>query len=125
MKNNNHKAAVPGEWLYLAPEGVSTAGIGEALGDSYQFEIWAEAGVLEVQFLEDARLDIEQTQIHPKDEITKNFAEENGCGSIFLVTFLPEHFEEAKKIMQCILSDLGGLFCGDTEDFMPVIRGEK
>ena len=33
-----------------------------------------------------------------------------------------EEFETAKKAMNKIAASLGGLFCGDTEDFTPVLQ---
>ena len=50
------------------------------------------------------------------------FAKEHGCENVFLVTLKPEEFETTKKAMNKIVASLGGLFCGDTEDFTPVLQ---
>lgn len=117
--------AVPGEWLYLAPEGVTVRGIAGAIRKKDAIELWEEAGVLEIELGERSSFDMEHATIHPKDAFTRSFVEENGCTEVYLVTFAPENYDGAKEIMQQILDGCGGLFCGDTEDFAPVIRGVK
>lgn len=129
-KIKKEKRTAPGEWLYFAPANVTVRSIydvltdenGESGTDSYEVEIWEDAGVLEVGLNDGASLDIEQAKIPPKDEITAAFAKEHGCENVFLVTLKPEEFETAKKAMNKIAASLGGLFCGDTEDFTPVLQ---
>ena len=94
---------VPGDWLYMTPQ-----------------EIWEDAGVLEIGMSDGASVDIETAQIHPKDELTASFAAEHQVKTVFLVTFKPETYEEAKKVMRRIMDKTGGFFCGDTEDFTPM-----
>ncbi len=60
-------------------------------------EIWEDAGVLEIGMSEGASVDIETAQIHPKDELTASFAAEHQVKTVFLVTFKPETYEEAKN----------------------------
>ena len=129
-KIKKEKSTAPGEWLYFAPANVTVRSIydvltdenGELGTDSYEVEIWEDAGVLEVGLNDGASLDIEQAKIPPKDEITAAFAKKHGCENVFLVTLKPEEFETAKKAMNKIAASLGGLFCGDTEDFTPVLQ---
>lgn len=115
------KISVPGEWLYLAPEGVNVRRIAEGI-KTYEIELWEEAGVLEIALEEGSSMDMEQVKIQPKDELTNTFIDQNGCEEVFLVTFAPEVYDGAKVVMQLILSQCGGLFCGDTEDFEPRMR---
>lgn len=116
------QAKMPGEWLYLTAEGINVRQIADAVGDAYETELWEEAGVLEIMLGEKSSMDIEQTRVRPGDTFTADFLLENGCAEIFLVTFVPETYERAEALMRQILSRCGGLFCGDTEDFTPVIR---
>lgn len=116
-------AKTPGEWLYLAKEGVTIRQIERAIGESYEIELWEEAGVLEVAFAETSSMDFEHVKIHPKDELTRDYVAKEGCAEVFLVTFVPEEYERAREIMSQIMKACGGMFCGDTEDFMPVVRG--
>lgn len=114
---------IPGEWLYLAPEGVTAAQIAGSLGCEYDIELWEEAGVVEITFGDRKSVDLEHVTVQPKDELTRNYVAENGCKEVFLVTFDASEFASVKSIMQQILAQCRGLFCGDTEDFEPVVRG--
>jgi hypothetical protein len=127
MKKESKKSAadITGNWLYFAGETVDVRQICRVLEAEYEVEIWEDAGVLEIVLGEKSSFDIEAAQIHPKDEITRRFAEENGCSKVFLVTFPPEDYEKAEGIMRKILGACCGIFCGDTEDFMPVLRGKE
>ena len=60
---------VPGEWLYLAPQGVDAGRIAEALAGTYETELWEDAGVVEVVFGEKQSVDIEHTKVHPKERL--------------------------------------------------------
>lgn len=108
-----------GEWLYFCPKEITVRDLYEALEADNKVEIWEAAGILEVMLDEKSSFDVETTQIHPKDEITQSFAAEQGAKCVFLITFVPEDYEKAERIMKQILSSFGGVFCGDTEDFMP------
>lgn len=116
-------SSVPGEWLYLAPGGVSVRQIADVVKE-HETELWEKAGVIEIDIGEGNSMDMEQVRIQPKDELTRAFAAENGCEEVFLVTFPPEAYDKVSVVMQQILSQCGGLFCGDTEDFEPVLRAE-
>lgn len=118
------KNPMPGEWLYLAKEETGIRQIGQAIAEYYETELWEEAGVLEVLFPESTSMDFEYAKIHPKDEVTRTYVEKEGYAEVFLVTFAPEEYELAEKVMNQIVKVCGGMFCGDTEDFMPVVRGE-
>lgn len=115
--------SVSGEWLYFAGGETTVRKIGEVLeGQAYELEIWEDAGVLEVGMEEGMTIDFEQTQIHPKDEVTAAFARENQCETVFLVTFAPECYESAENVMKKILAQNGGLFCADNAELQPVLR---
>ena len=117
------KTQMTGDWLYFCPEEIGVRAFYEVIKDSYEVEIWEEVGVLEIVLGEKSSFDMEQAKIHPKDEITQQFAKEQEANSVFLATFAPENYEQAKGIMKLLLEKFGGLFCGDTEDFMPQFRG--
>lgn len=124
MMKQTTDAKVPGEWLYLAKEGITIRQIEQAVGEAYEKELWEEAGVLEVAFAKASSMDFEHVKIHPKDELTRAYVDKEGYAEVFLVTFAPEEYERAKEVMKRIMKACGGMFCGDTEDFSPVERGE-
>jgi len=111
-----------GDWLYFCPTEITVRNLYDIFIDREDVEIWEEAGVLEIPMDEKSSFDVEAAQIHPKDEITKQFADEQGAKCVFLATFMPEDYDKAEQIMKQILEKFGGLFCGDTEDFMPQMR---
>lgn len=113
---------VQGDWLYFCPQEITVRGLYEIFAERDDVEIWEDAGVLEIPMGEKSSFDVETAQIHPKDEITQKFADEQGAKCVFLATFMPENYEAAEVIMKQILGKFGGLFCGDTEDFMPQLR---
>lgn len=124
VKNKMTSTGMPGEWLYVAPEGMDVCKIAEVIPAELETELWEEAGVLEIVTGEKQSIDIEQVRIHPKDELTREFVEAHGCKEVFLVTFPAEIYEQAKPVMQKILAEYRGLFCGDTEDFTPIMQAE-
>ena len=111
-----------GDWLYFCPQEITIRGLYEIFSERNGVEVWEEAGVLEIPLDEKSSFDVEEAKIHPKDEITRQFAEEKEAKCVFLITFMPEDYDKAEPIMKQILEKLGGLFCGDTEDFMPQIQ---
>lgn len=123
MMKKSAGAKVPGEWLYLAKEGVTIRQIEQAVGEFFEKELWEEAGVLEIAFAKASSMDFEHVKIHPKDELTRAYVAKEGCAEVFLVTFVPEDYGRAQEVMKRIIKACGGMFCGDTEDFLPVERG--
>ena len=119
MKKEN----ITGNWLFMTPQKVSLRQIKEALDveEKYDIEIWEEAGVLEIGMPDGNSFDMEAAKIHPKDEITAAFAKERQVKTVCLATFRPESYEEAKHVMKAVITKCGGFFCGDTDDFTPVI----
>lgn len=115
------KADVPGEWLYFAPETVGVRQIADVLDGTCELEIWQEAGVLEIMYGGESSMDMEEGTIHPKDQVTAAFAEEHDCDRVYLVTFSAEEYEKVLPVMRHILQECGGIFCGDTEDFKPIL----
>lgn len=111
-----------GDWLYFCPKQITVRDLYETLKTEHNVEIWEDAGILEVLMSEKSSFDVETAQIHPKDEITQSFAAEQGAECVFLITFVPEDYEKAETVMKQILSGFGGVFCGDTQDFMPQMR---
>ena len=50
------------------------------------------------------------------------FLNDNNIKTIFTVKMPEDSILEAKKIMKIIVSNIGGLFCEDNEDFSPMIK---
>lgn len=110
-----------GDWLYFTEKESNVRDIYELLRDRYEMELWEDAGVLEVEIADGSSVDFEEGSIHPKDEITGEFARKHNFVRVFLVTFKAEDYAKAEKLMHLVLEKAGGMFCGDTEDFMPIL----
>ena len=122
MPKRENKKTIPGDWLYMTPEDVNIRQLKDALEEaSYEVEIWEDAGVLEILLKEKSSMDVETASIHPKDTITQQFANAHQVKNVFLVTFQPDDYEDAERVMKTVTEKLGGFFCGDTEDFTPVV----
>ena len=122
MPKRENKKTIPGDWLYMTPEDVNIRQLKNVLEEaSYEVEIWEDAGVLEILLKEKSSMDVETASIHPKDTITQQFANAHQVKNVFLVTFQPDDYEDAERVMKTVTEKLGGFFCGDTEDFTPVV----
>lgn len=122
MPKRENKKTIPGDWLYMTPEDVNIRQLKDALEEaSYEVEIWEDAGVLEILLKEKSSMDVETASIHPKDTITQQFANAHQVKTVFLVTFQPDDYEDAERVMKVVTGKFGGFFCGDTEDFTPVV----
>lgn len=114
----------PKDWLYMCPKEVELKTLKEMLEEKYSIEYWEEAGVLEVELEaeEASSVDFEAVDMRRADEVTETYMKEQGIQTVFLVSIRPEDYEAAKKVMKQIISAEGGFFCGDTEDFMPLVK---
>ena len=126
MPKRENQKTIPGDWLYMTPEDVNIRQLKDALEEaSYEVEIWEDAGVLEILLKEKSSMDVETASIHPKDTITQQFANAHQVKNVFLVTFQPDDYEDAERVMKAVTGKFGGFFCGDTEDFTPVVSGQS
>ena len=118
----NSQPTVPAEWLYLTEQEITTADIAAAFEDQEKVEIWEAAGVAEVILGEKASMDMEWTENDLGDEVSNQFLEQHQIKNVFLVTIPPQEYEAAQSAMRKIMEKNGGFFCGDTEDFTPVVQ---
>lgn len=116
------KPAVVAEWLYMTDREITVRDIASAFAPQEMVEIWEDAGVAEVILGEKSSMDMEWTENDLGDEESNRFLEENQVKTLFLVTIPPLEFEAAKVCMEKIIAANGGFFCGDTQDFTPVVR---
>lgn len=115
---------MPGEWLYLNKEELSLRNIYELFAEKETAEYWEAAGVLEISLPESGTLDMEDLEGTLGDEESDAYLKENKIHTVAAVTIRPEDYEKAKAVMLRIIEKLGGYFCGDTADFMPVVAAK-
>lgn len=125
------QAFVPKEWLYLNPGKITVREVAEVFSNTVDLEassvriraqLWEDAGVVEIELPEAKSMDLELAEADLGDEIGNAFLEQHQVQTVFLVTVVPEDYEKAKPAMEQIVKALGGFFCGDTEDFTPVVK---
>ena len=113
---------VPAEWLYLSPSEVSVRDLSDSFENPEQIEIWEDAKVEEVILSEKASMDMEWYECDLGDEESNAFLEKHQIRTMYVVTIPPQEFEAARTCMQKITARNGGFFCGDTDDFTPVVK---
>ena len=117
---------VPSDWFYMSDQEMTAAALKEALADtSYQVEYWEAAQVLEIALGEGGCLDVEVVEPRLGENEADAFLDEHQVKFLCYVTFQPEDYEAASSVMERICGKLGGFFCGDTEDFTPVIGARE
>lgn len=122
QKNKAPAADVPEGWFYMSDADMTAAAIREALADTaYEVEYWEDAQVLEIALGEGSSMDVEVIEPRLGEEEGDAFLEEHQVKFLCYVTFQPEDYEAAKAVMEHICGRIGGFFCGDTEDFTPVV----
>lgn len=130
-KNNNRKkdtisADMPEGWFYMSDAELTAAAVKEALADTaYAVEYWEEAQVLEIVLGERSSMDIEVIKPRLGEEEADAFLDRHRVRFLSYVTFYPGDYEEVKAVMEHICGRIGGFFCGDTEDFTPVVGAPK
>lgn len=123
-KKETPEKKVPEEWLYLAMEGVSLRDLYQCLKEEngWKAEYWDAAEVLEISIPEAGSVDLEAMEADPEDGELHSYMEETGAEKVYAVTVMPEYFEKAEAVMQHLVEKTGGIFCGDTEGFLPEIK---
>lgn len=116
--------SAPSEWLYFAMEGVSLRSIYDCLKKQKRWgaEYWEEAEVLEISISENGFVDLESMEMDPEDGELYACMEETGAKTVYAVTIVPEHFEKMQDVMRYIAEEQGGVFRGDTADFLPEVK---
>ena len=125
QKHRKAVPQVPEEWLYLAPEGVTLRFLYDQMKEErrWRAEYWEEAGVLEIRIPEAGSVDLES--IETEEEALRAYMEAQKAASVCEVTIMPEYFTQAQSVMRYITEHAGGVFCGDTDDFLPEIRKDS
>lgn len=113
------------EWLYLPEAGVTIQSLYQYLGEKegVQAELWKEAGVLEIALSENGSMDLEILEEDQWDEELRSYIKEQQADEVYTVTFIEADQAKARTVMEYLTERTGGVFCRDTEDFLPEIKG--
>ena len=120
-------AKLPSQWLFVAKEEVTARDVKVSLEDyeGVELEIWDAAGIVEVVLSDGKSIDFEQTEVDLHDEYSNEFLAKQKAKALFYVTIHPDSAELVTPVMKHILTKISGVFCGDTDDFSPFVRGDK
>ena len=120
-------AKFPSQWLFVAKEEVTARDVKNALDDyvGIELEIWEAAGIVEVVLSDGRSIDFEQTAVDLHDAYSNEFLAKQQAKALFYVTIHPDSADLVTPVMQHVLGKIAGVFCGDTDDFSPFVRGEK
>lgn len=125
-EKTTQKENLPSLWLFLAKEEVSARTLKESLEDKadVELEIWEGAGIVEVILSDGKSVDFEQREVDLGDDYSNAFLEQQQTKALFYVTIHPDSGSLATAVMEHVLKKIPGLFCGDTDDFTPMIGGK-
>ncbi len=115
---------IPRQWFYMSEHVVSARNIYKIYEDRDEIdaELWEAAGVVELTLPDGTFIDFEDNGTELKDVYSCRFLKEHQIVSLFYVTVGSDNFDAVKKEMQRVTQLAGGFFCGDTEDFQPVVK---
>ena len=115
---------VPADWWYLLPDQVSLRQIYDLCreDEGLRVEFWEEAGALEIEVPGEGSLDLEESPCDLGDEEGNDFLKEHGICTVFAATIRQDAYGALKPVMEGLSGRMGGFFCGDTEDFTPIIK---
>ncbi len=114
---------IPEEWFYMNKEDITVTDIKNVLEEEgLSVEIWKELGVVEVELGNEFSLDFVTIEPDLRDEYSNQFLLEHQVKTLFSVTLRSEAFPIAEKWMKILAKRQGGFFCGDTDDFLPIVQ---
>lgn len=125
IKEGKQKSAsYPNHWLYLNETAVTPRQIADVFhGENGMIsQLWEEAGVVEIELVEAKSVDLEQAELPAGEPELDDYFRRNNIKSVYYVTIAPDDYGKAEKAMRQITEKLGGYFCGDTNDFTPVVK---
>lgn len=116
---------LPSQWLFVAKEEVTARDVKNSLEDydGIELEIWDAAGIVEVVLSDGKSIDFEQTEVDLGDDYSNAFLAKQQAKALFYVTIHPDSAELVQPVMKHVLAKIPGVFCGDTDDFEPFIKG--
>lgn len=122
-EKKNIQTKYPSQWLFLSKQPISVREIKAILDtdETVSLEIWDAAGVLEITLTDGKTIDMEMADVDLHDEYSNEFLAQFQTKALFYVNVHPDSIALARPVMVKIAAQLEGMFCGDTDDFTPVI----
>lgn len=115
--------AVLEEWFFMSKREASVLQIKEVLEqiEGADCEIWKEMGVIECTIPDSFCMDMEQIACDLQEEDANAFLKEHAIVCLYAVTIQADTLAAIEPVLQQLSAAFDGFFCGDTEDFSPMI----
>ncbi len=125
-KKKQFRQDVSEGWFYMFHGDMTVGALKEALSDTaYEMEYWEAAQVLEIDLGAGGCMDVEALEPDFGETSADAFLKEHQVKFLCYITFRTEDYQAAREVMEHICDRIGGFFCGDTDDFTPVIDAAK
>ncbi len=85
-------------------------------------EVWQELGIVELSFPDKTFVDFQLVPCDLEDEASNAFLAEHQIKTLYWVTVEPVCDDGQLDFLQSAANRLGAMFCGDTVNFLPMLR---
>ncbi|MCD8159998.1 MAG: hypothetical protein LUE61_02205 [Clostridiales bacterium] len=85
-------------------------------------EVWRELGVVELSFPDGTFMDFQLVPCDLEDEASNAFLAEHQIKTLYWVTVGPVCDDGQLDFLQSAANRLGAMFCGDTVNFLPMLK---
>ncbi len=85
-------------------------------------EVWRELGVVELSFPDGTFIDFQLVPCDLEDEVSNAFLTEHEIKTLCWVTVEPVCDDGQLDFLQSAANRLGAMFCGDTVNFLPMLK---
>jgi hypothetical protein len=93
--------------------------------DGPDVEVWRELGIVELTWPDKTFTDFQQVPCSFEDDEASNaFLAQHGIQTLYWVTVEPVCDDAGLARLQQAAQQLGGMFCADTSNFEPILKGE-
>lgn len=114
----------PTGWYLLHPGACGVQDIKAAFtrADGPDVEVWPELGVVELTWADGSYWDFQALPCDLEDEASNAFLAQEGTKTLYWLTVEPVCDEAGLARLREAAAALGGVLCGDTRDFTPILR---
>jgi len=114
------------EFYYMAEQEVKVKDLAAAIKsvEPEKIDIWSELDLMEV-VLDDDSLIFQNAGECFVDPLDLQFFEEHQIKKKYQISFAESDTIKAKKVLEELMVEKGGIVCSDTDDFQPLSRPDR
>lgn len=121
-KSSTKKSVVYDELLYMNDKEITAKDISDSIKNKYVTDLWDELGVISFKVNDDDFMDLVEIETDLGTDEGNKYVSDNNIKSIYTVKVPHDSLVDAKDVMKEVVSNIGGLFCMDNEDFEEVVK---